>query len=90
MFSTFSPVFCCFCAKGPDISMFLYIFGDAGLLCAALFKNLASLCVTFQKIKFETYYYTGGLQYLRGLKYYSPIVTHGKIFGLILLPLVRG
>ena len=23
------------------------------------------------------------------LKYYSPIVTHGKIFGLILLPLTR-
>ena len=40
MFFKYSPVFCCFCARGPDVSRLLYIFGNPGLLCAAAISRV--------------------------------------------------
>ena len=41
VFSTCSPIFGCFCA--PDVSRFLYIFGDPGLLWGVARLGVARL-----------------------------------------------
>ena len=39
MFFTFPSVFCCLSARGPDVSRFLYNFGNPGLLWAVVNRS---------------------------------------------------
>ena len=52
IFSTCSHVFCCFCARGPDVSRFLYIFGDPRLLYGVQLRSFKWLLGRLLRILF--------------------------------------